>query len=101
MVRDLSTSQQRRAEQTSQIEELAEAIGALVDKIGEATTDTAGVTAQSDQTSDAANALGAIEVVKGLAEVKERLENLATTLTGAADEAGQIRDFVLSVADGT
>ncbi|GAB3243288.1 hypothetical protein [Kineosporia babensis] len=83
----------------SKIDELAELISGVTSKIDEATNESGSAAQQAEEVGSTAAALGAENVVQGLAEVKTQLDALTDLLKGAAERADEIKALALSVAE--
>jgi methyl-accepting chemotaxis protein len=84
----------------SKIDELAELISGLANRIDEATAESSGTAQQAEEIAATAEALGAQSLVEGMAAVKEQLDSLSDTLKGASERALEIQALALSVAEG-
>ncbi|GAB3255139.1 hypothetical protein [Kineosporia babensis] len=83
----------------SKIDELAELIVGIADKIDEATSASGDSAQEAEQVGSTAAALGAESVVEGMSEVKTQLDALSDLLQGASQKAREIKALALSVAE--
>jgi len=84
----------------SKLDDLAQTIGDLADEIEAGSTAAGAAGQEAEDTANAAEALGAEDVVTGMGQVKSQLETLAGTLKSASDQAAQIQGLTQAIASG-
>ena len=85
----------------SALDDIAEAIDAIREKIEETVNATQSVNQQVDDVSATQAAVGGTTMIEGLAQLSDEIQALAQQLGGAGEAARQAMDTARALAEGT